>query len=238
MKHSTMTEAESTSDGAIADPRRAREIAAMDELSIDEFRELTGIGISRYGIYSIDSQGVSVGTVKDMAELTARQQHKLSLARKALSLSFPCTPARFVEWFIATQGKPDTVGAERIARAPSDFPLAKGFLAEFDRLNSAGKRDTRHAVPKQDIIAAFPVKPSPDENAKWWAIRLRDVDNYGLAECRARKGQRGRGDNPSYWYSQSIAAWLIDKGHMKKRDVISAMEANFPTEDLELLDEI
>lgn len=232
-----MTKALSASDGPIADFRRAREIAAMDELSIHEFRELTGIGISHYGIYHIDSQGVSVGTVTDMAELSGRQQHELSVARKALSLNFPCTPARFVEWFIATQGEPDTVGAGRIARTPSDFPLANGFLEEIDRLKSVGTRDTSRAVPKQNIIAAFPVEPSPNENAHWWNKRLRDVENYGLTKCRAIKGRRGRGGDPSYWYPLSIAGWLIAKGYMKERDVISAMEAHFPSENPEWLKE-
>ena len=92
MKLSTMTKDVSASDGAIADPRRAREIAAMDELSIHEFRELTGIGEGHYSIYLIDSQGVSVGTVTDMAELSGRQRHELSIARKPFHSVSPAAP--------------------------------------------------------------------------------------------------------------------------------------------------
>ena len=54
----------------------------MDELTLNEFRELTGVGITTYGIYHISEAGISVAGSVEMTDLNVRQQHELSRARK------------------------------------------------------------------------------------------------------------------------------------------------------------
>lgn len=220
-------------DGPIAGLKRAAAIAAMNELTIDEFRELTGIGITTYGIYHIAESGISVADSVKMENLTARQQDEFSRSRKLLSLSFPCSPEDFLQWYEATCGEfyPSEDSAGK--RAPSDFPLATGFIDEVRRLHMPNELDLSRVVTSKRIIEAFLVKEEIAVNKKWWDKRLRDPVNYGLLECRALPGKPGRGSHPSLWYPMLVAAWLLDKNHMVNNAIAMALESHFPNEDSE-----
>ena len=217
-------------DGPIADPMRAKEIAEMDEFGLHEFRELTGVGAGTYGTYVISERGVGLSCDShQLCDLTARQQHELELARKLLTLKFPCTPTRFYEWYEATQGEVDEEAPDK-GRAPSDFPLASGFKMVLERGNNRFIQDATRSAPSHEIISAFQVKATATENKKWWDTRLRDPSNYGLLGARMQAGKKGRG-NPSYWSPYFVANWLFLKRHMSRSAVHAAMSEHFPQID-------
>jgi len=221
-------------DGPIADSTRAREIAEMDEFGLHEFRELTGIGVGTYGIYVISESGVGLSCDGYLlSDLTSRQQHDLELADKSLSLTFPCTPTQFCEWYEATRGKVDEEAPEK-GRAPSDFPLANGFKIGLERGNNRFIQDANRSATSGKIISAFQVKATATENKKWWDMRLRDPSNYGLMGARIQAGKKGRG-NPSYWSPYFVAIWLADKHHMTRSAVLAAMSVHFPNIDCDNL---
>lgn len=222
-------------DGPIADPTRAKEIAEMDEFGLHEFRELTGVGAGRYGIYVISEMGVGLGSDSDhLSDLTARQQHELELARRSLTLAFPCTPELFVDWYESTQGKVDEKEPDK-SRAPSDFPLACGFRFVLERSNRTFLQDASRSAPKGKIVSAFQVKAVEAENWEWWDKRLRDPSNYGLEVARLQAGKKGRGNNPSYWSPLFVGSWLIEKQHMPRSAVLAAMSEHFPQIDCDNL---
>lgn len=223
---------ELSEDGPFADRKRAVQIAAMDELTIDEFRQLTGVGIGNLGIYRISETGISVADSVEMTDLTAAEQQDLSDARKLLSLNFPCSPEDFTQWYEATRGEFFTKDGVT-NKAPSDFPLVAGFIDEVRRLHTPNRLTLSQAVTSKQIIAAFPVQEDIVANEGWWKTRLRDPENYGLLECRAMKGKPGRGSNPSLWYPMRIAAWLLEKKLMSNNAIAKAIENHFPCEDAE-----
>ena len=223
---------ELASDDPIADRKRAVQIAAMDELTINEFRELTGIGIGTLGIYCISETGISVAGSVEMTDLTARQQHELNRARKLLRLNFPCSHEDFAQWYEATRGEFTTEDGVT-ARAPSDFPLVAGYIDEVRRLHIPNRLDLSHAVTSKQIIDAFLVKEEIVANERWWETRLRDPENYGLLGCRVMKGKPGRGGNPSLWNPRLVAVWLLEKRHLHSNAIAAAIEKHFPAENAE-----
>lgn len=221
-------------DGPIADPMRAKEIAEMEEFGLHEFRELTGIGVGAYSIYVISENGVGLSSDDyPQSDLTARQQHELERARK-LALKFPCTPTQFSEWYEATRGEVDDKEPAK-GRAPSDFPLASGFQLVMERGNNGFIQDANKSVTSSEIISAFQVKTTAAENREWWDERLRDAKKRGLLHARLQEGRRGRGNNPSYWSPYFVAIWLIDKQHMSRNAVLAAMGEHFPQIDCDNL---
>lgn len=204
---------------------RAAEIATMKEFGLPEFRELTGIGAGRYSIYQIDANGVSPPFQDDSPDLTAAQQDELYKAKQILSLAFPCTPLEFIGWHDRTRGAKAIDASGKEAQAPSDFPLAPGFVEALKRINQIKQRESRPSIPSPQIMAAFKVKLDPSENHKWWDTRMRDSGRYMLKNSRASPG---RAKIPSYWYPDLVAAWLIESGHLSRDTVIGAVEQHFP----------
>lgn len=218
--------------GGIANRARATEIALMTDFGLPEFLELTGIGAGAYGIYDISEEQVTVS--KESTGLAAQQQHELNVAHRRLTLKFPCKPLEFAKWYEATCGTPASAEDGKLRPAPSDFPLADGFLETLKRLGSSSLDDLSNAAPSNAIVSAFPVKTDPIENKNWWGRRLRDPRNSGLLESRVAAGRSGR-NNPSYWNAILVALWLIEKKHLAPAKVRTALANHFPDLDASLL---
>jgi hypothetical protein len=210
--------------GPFADPARAAEIALMDEceFGLTEFIELTGIGVSSYGIYRVSTAGVSIDPEAKLGDFSAVDQVEILRANRRLSLSFPCTPAEFMTFYDATRG----------TNGVSDFPLAKGFAEALRRHEGPSSEGAEPSVSSGRIVAAFKVRPAERENAKWWDLRLRNPRRYRLASARAARGVAKR---PSRWYPVRVAGWLIDEKLIARDAVLRAMEKNFPDYDVDLL---
>lgn len=217
-----------------ATPQRAAEIALQDKFGLEEFTELTGIGIGDFLIYRVDAAGVSLRISESLAELTAGQQNAIRKAvrQRQLTLAFPCAPAEFVTWYDATRGEKAHTREPSPACFVSDFPLAEGFL---EALN-LGERGTAvgrgKSVPKPKIIDAFRVKTDETKNRKWWDDRTRSAIKYKLEQARV---SCGRGKNPPRWDPLQIAIWLVAKNHLSADRVRRAVEAHFPEVDSSLL---
>jgi hypothetical protein len=205
----------------LATPERAIEIASQEQIGLLEFTELTGVGAGRFGPYRIDESGVNVDHVP-LAELPPREQISVQRAKRAHTLSFPCSPESFGDWYQAT----------RATNGVSDFPLAPAFGAEMRRRVAASSVADRPTYPSDAIVRAFTVRPGASSNKSWWDARLRDPGKYHLETARACKG---KAKIPSRWYPDVVGGWLIDKGHMTRGPVVAAVTKNFPDVDVNLI---
>jgi hypothetical protein len=215
-------------DIQLATPERAAEIAAMDEFSLMEFIELTGVGAGDFGIYRIDRDGVTVAVVRDIelnhtSQWPAEQQLAVLRAERLLSLVFPCTPDAFMVWYDATRGR-----ASPGHKGQSDFPLASGFEREIRSRKRISSTAGRLSASSHEIADAFSVKASKQENKQWWDRRLRDPKKYGGAGLLHARAERGTPKAPSRWYPDVVAAWLIEAKHMAGQDVGVAVRRAFP----------
>lgn len=86
-----------------------------------------------------------------------------------------------------------------------------------------GSYRTSTPVTSHKIVATFAL-PRPD-NEDWWDRRMRDAKRYGLVDSRA---SRGRKRQPSLWYPDRVAAWLVDKNHMKSDLASRILRDHFP----------
>ena len=123
--------------GPSATPRRAAEIAAMEQFGLLEFIELTGIGAGDFGAYRVNPSGVSLvlaDDVKDadLGRYTRDQQGAILAAKAAPRLTFPCTPAAFMTWYDSTRG----MGSGE-KRGVGEFPLVEAFEREVRRREGA-----------------------------------------------------------------------------------------------------
>ena len=205
---------------------RAKEIAQMEEFGLVEFIELTGVGSGPYGIYHIDEAGVSIRGMQGASSLSSEQEYSLRHAARKFNLSFPCTPSDFTTWYDATRGLPEN--PDLAEKGISDFPLARGFLPEIDYLSTRPDKP----VASPEIVAAFKVRSSVEENAKWWNERMGSAVRYGLSDCRATGGKGMR----STWHPVQVAGWLIGKGHLGQRQVLEVMRDKFPDYDYSYLE--
>jgi hypothetical protein len=211
--------------GPFATPARAKEIALIEDqnFGLPEFTELTGVGVPGSGIYQVRPSGISVGPpLEKLGDFTPAEQHQIHEAARALTLSFPCTPAEFMRWYDASRG----------TNGVSDFPLAKGFAEELRRHEGPSSGGAGPSVPSGEIVAAFKVLPADRENFKWWDLRLRNPGRYRLTSARALRGVAQR---PSRWYPVLVAGWLIDEKRLARDAVLRAMRQKFPDSDLDLL---
>jgi hypothetical protein len=214
------------------DPARAAEIAAMDTFGLMEFTELTGVGAGDYGNYRVSASGVSLMLAADfkkinLSEWTTEEQLIIQRAEKAPALIFPCSPEALMAWHDATRG-PDSASKRGI----SDFPLAEAFEKAIRGREDASSDRLRFSCPSTNIISAFPVKADPKVNEAWWAERLGDPLKYGgpsLVGARARKGDPR---NPSRWYPDVVAAWLIDRKYLSPHATIQSLKRSFPDLDI------
>jgi hypothetical protein len=137
----------------LADPARAGEIALMEEFGLAEFTELTGIGVSSYGIYRVSAEGVSIDPEHKLGDFSAAEQLQIQRATLRLGLRFPCAPVLFLTWYEATCGEPHEGGRQ------SDFPLAEGFVEALQKADGLATAVRKNAVTSPKIIASFRVKP-------------------------------------------------------------------------------
>jgi hypothetical protein len=221
--------------GPFADPARAAEIASMDAFGLLEFTELTGIGAGDYGNYRISTSGVSLLLAADFKELdlsnwSTEEQLIIQRAAQAPALIFPCSPEAFMSWYDATRGE-DNAGN----RGASDFPLAEAFEKGMRRREGASSDRSRFSCPSNDIIAAFAVKPEPEANANWWRARLSDPRKYGGPSFVGARASKGDPRNPSRWYPDVVAGWLIEARHLSLDAAIQSMKRSFPEVDSTLL---
>jgi len=207
--------------GPLTTPERATEITTLEQIGLLEFAELTGVGAGRFGPYRVDESGVNVDHVP-LAELPPRDQISVQRAKRAHTLSFPCSPEAFMAWYEATCG----------TNGISDFSLAPAFKKEMRSRTGAGTMPSRYSCPSQEIAKAFAVKTNANDNRNWWGLRLRDPGKYGLSHARAHKG---KAKMPSRWYPDVVAGWLIDKERMTRDDAVKAVETNFPNVDADLI---
>lgn len=97
-------------------PERCRELAAEPLLAIRNWLELTGIGLGRYGQYTVSSEGIRFKKFpdEDMAGLPPSEQEALLGANEKYgSMVFPCTPIElltFVDSAFAKMDVPDDFG--------------------------------------------------------------------------------------------------------------------------------
>lgn len=218
---------ERCTEGINTSRQRAEEIAHLDEITLDEFRELTGIGEADYGIFHIASAGIDVGCGISSRDLSALQQKDLRDAQKKLSLKFPCPLEEFADWYKKTCSNRTLPDGKQVL--VSDFELAPGFLSELEKRGTWKGVANREFATRHQIIEVFKVKQNDAENEKWWDKKLRDPNNSsGLVDCRVQSGKRGRGGVPSLWDPYKIACWLITKKHLGKSEVISSFKVSFP----------
>jgi len=99
------------------------------------------------------------------------------------------------------------------------------------------KHDRRRVVSKGAIIAAFSVVSGERKNLDWWDERMRDAERYGLNSARMT---RGRGRRPPTFDFLLVAAWLVDRKHLSRTDVVRCLTRSFSNaiseEDLEFLE--
>lgn len=212
-------------------PARAVEIANMRNFGLREFIEITGVGAGEYGIYLIsETNGVEI-KMTPLADIDAVGQKNLLQAREKLSLKFPCTPTEFSKWHDATRGE---ISLESNGEAtPSDFPLHKSFIDQINTNLGHPPSKIKDAVTSLVIKDAFNGIPK-DADSKWWGVRLRDPDNYGLSDARVAKGKAGR-NNPSLWDPIAVGSWIIEKYPELKNKVIQACKKHFPDHDTDFL---
>ncbi len=91
--------------------------------------------------------------------------------------------------------------------------------------NSVSQSST--PVKAWKIIQHFDVMTDPEENERWWRLRMSEAKRYNLQDCRHSKGQPGIQDS-STWYPDQIASWLIDKKHMNKKKAVGVLRKHFP----------
>ena len=205
-------------------PDRAREIARLTEFSLGEFIELTGVPAGEYGIYQIGRDRITLTVTGDAAlrGVAATDQPALLVAEKQLTLDFPCTPARFQDWYNATCG----------INGVSDFPVAPAFLKELAATHEEARAQLGKVRSSTEIIDVFKVKGNDGENKKWWKDRMRSAKKYGLTDARASSGRAKR---ESFWYPTVVASWLIEKSHLSRPTVLQALKRNFPDADTSYL---
>jgi hypothetical protein len=133
-------------------------------------------------------------------------------------------------WYDATRGE----GA-REKRGVGAFPLVEAFEKAMQRREGASPDRLRFSCPSTDIIAAFAVKGDPKTNAAWWNARLRDPKKYGGQSLVGARASRGNPRNPSYWYPDVVAAWLIQRRLLSNTEAIKLMKRSFPDVDITLL---
>jgi hypothetical protein len=207
---------------ALISSERAAEIALMDKIGLAEFTELTGRGVPGWGIYRISEQGVSPAAAERLEDWAPTEQFQIHRAARLLTLSFRCEPAEFMRWYNETKAK----------NGISDFALAKGFEETLEQHGRfAGNRATP-SVTSAEIVSAFRVKSDRAANKNWWGVRLRNPHRYGLAHARAATG---RARLPSRWFPVQVAAWLIDRNHLRREAVDRAMRDAFPAFDADIL---
>ncbi len=239
--------------GPFADSARAAEIASMDTFGLLEFTELTGVGAGDYGTYRVSTAGVSLilalhfnemelskrsaegqpvgprvagdSQHKDMELSNWTPEEQLVIQRAALApaLTFPCSPEGFMSWYDAIRG-PDGAGEF----AASDFPLAQAFEKAVRRSEGSSSDRKRFSCTSQEIAAAFAVKTEPAKNAAWWADRLGDPAKYGKQSLVGARASKGNPRNPSRWYPDVVAGWLLEKEYLPPSAVINAMQRAFP----------
>lgn len=213
-----------------ANKLRAAEIAAMEEIGLPEFRELTGIAAGSFGIYEVGRDGVSIRHRDDDPDLTAEGQHQVYLAKKKLSVVFPCSPGEFMKWYDATRGETHPM-APTGTQGVSDFPLAAGFPDAVEKRSGKVRRLSRFTVQSREIIDAFRVKQNTTENSEWWDARLRNPNKYGCEEARATVGAARR---QSTWYPDVLAGWLVEKNLMTQANAEKTMAQHFPLCEIDL----
>ena len=121
-----------------------------------------------------------------------------------------------------------------------ELPPKKSAVFELSRVEAIEQRDFVDSeagpnqrkgagapVPADQIIDHFKVEFNAAKNGVWWRNRMRDVNAYGLSDCRASKGKPGA-FNSSTWFPGEIAAWLVDKKHMDSARVANVLRKAFP----------
>ena len=87
-------------------------------------------------------------------------------------------------------------------------------------------------VPTDEIISAFQVEDTRQENEKWWKERLANISraNKQLASALVQKGLPNRGEEryPSWWRPDLVAYWLIDARHLGSHKVAPILRKEFP----------
>jgi len=150
------------------------------------------------------------------------EQVEIRRAARLLSLKFDCPPAEFMRWYNET----------RATNGVSDFALAKGFEETLEQHGRfAGNRATP-SVTSAEIVSAFRVKSDRAANKNWWGQRLRNPQRYGLTHARAATGGARL---QSRWFPVQVAAWLIDRNHLRREAVDRAMRDAFPAFDADIL---
>jgi len=213
--------------GPFASGARAAEIALMEEFGLEEFTELTGVGIGDYGIYRVGQKGVSLRASDALTSLTVEEQNAVHQLARKVTLKFPCEPATFLSWYDATRGQPSPGRA-----GISDFPLAEGFERTLRLEPSARAGKGGPSVASGEIISAFLVEENAKANYEWWNRRLRHPGRFSLIGARAAQG---RAKIPSRWYPHVVAAWLIDRQHLSREVVVRVMEKRFEAFPRDLL---
>lgn len=110
------------------------------------------------------------------------------------------------------------------------FVLAHVEAIEMDDFDIAEPFITEQSGPCQPVEAwkirqHFRVIRGEIENDEWWKEKMADAKRYGLLDCRAGEGKKGRSGG-SLWKPAMIAGWLVDRHENGKDGMTSGAARN------------
>jgi hypothetical protein len=110
------------------------------------------------------------------------------------------------------------------------FPLSQIEAIEVEDFDISAPPVTEQDSPCPPVEAwqirqRFRVVRNEDQNDEWWKEKMANAERYGLLDCRAGEGKKGRGSG-SLWKPAMIAGWLVDRQEKGKEGMAAAEAGN------------
>jgi len=209
--------------------REARKIAAQATLSkYDVLRVVRGLSTDGEGVCEVTDAGIrAVPTPDD--ELMGNEVSAVGDYARSIKLDFPFTPTALLEW-CGRNGYELVRSFERAAVEALRSELPQGPSAPQgsapEQALGPGAQHSTKAVTSHQIKSAFRAIAGVRDGAvnAWWDERMRDAGRYGITEARAALG---RGRNPSLWYPDLLASWLVEAKHATEEQAARALRRHF-----------